>query len=409
MRRYKNLITLQPGGHMRTFLLLLLTLVSLGAMAAVPLPGSPERLTDWRWLARSPEGRRTTLSGKDKLEAYAGKYLLLEITGPGVLDHLILRDPDVTMTITVDDKPLWLGKVSALETPPATTPPLFPKPVFFSGASFYHLLAPIGCKSSLRILVDKADPWRYLSYRTFRDPAAVFPATADPNGAYAKGLQTAAQAWNVPTLPESFNAKADATARVVTAEVKIEAGKHTTALNLSGGGEITHLEFHLIPAFVGSLRELVVECYYDGATDPALRLPITDLIGLPHPWTQGRWDCTSGTLAAGIHYPWPEYLKPSGVISHQEATFYFNLPIPYANGLRIELVNRSARLMFHCGWPAAQVARSSDSRCGATRGWSRALSASRATSLPIPSPSTARRPSGITRGKTWPARRPAQR
>ncbi|MHB9026280.1 MAG: DUF2961 domain-containing protein [Armatimonadota bacterium] len=341
---------------MRTLLLLLLALVSLGVLAALPPPGSPERLTDWRWLARSPEGRQRVLSSKDKLEAYAGKFLLLEVTGPGVLDHLILRDANLTVSITADDRPLWQGKMSALATPPANSAPLFPLPVFFAAPSFYHLLAPIGFKASLRILVDKVDPWRYLSYRTFRDAAAIFPASADANGAYAQGLQAAAVAWKAPL--DLFNAQGDATRREVSANVVIPAAGRATAVNLTGSGEITRLEFHLIPALVGSLRELVVEFYYDGAKEPALRLPVTDLVGMPHPWTQGRWDQFSGTLAAGIRYPWQEYTPR---IMHHDAHFYFNLPIPYANGLRIELVNRSERMMFS-GTVRALVAQADDAK-----------------------------------------------
>lgn len=325
---------------MRVGLLTILALVVLaGQGAAISPPGSPERLTDWRWLARPPEGQRTTLFGTNKLEAYEGKFLLLATTNPVVLDHLILRNADLNLSITADDRLLWEGKVGALASPPTNRVPLFPPALVPAGASFYHVVAPIGARQSLRILVDKPDTWRYLSYRTFPDPSAITPATADPNGAYAKGLQVAATAWKEPG---GFRpADVDATSRVETAQVKIEAGTRVTALDLSGSGEITHLEFHMIPALIGSMRELVVEFYYDGAKDPALRLPITDLIGLPHPWTGGRWDVASGTLAAGILLP-----RQDGNGRHPDATFYFNLPVPFANGLRIDLVNRSAQRAF---------------------------------------------------------------
>ncbi|MHB9133370.1 MAG: DUF2961 domain-containing protein, partial [Armatimonadota bacterium] len=329
------------GDHMRIYLPILLTLLFTLQSFAVPLPpaGSPERLTDWRWLARTPEGRRVTLSGNDKLEALAGRYLLLEVTGPGVLDHLLLRDPDALLSISVDNRPLWEGKVGMLANPPAGTTPLFPTPVFSAGASFYHLLAPIGFRTSLRVLIDKPTPLRYLSYRTFTDPAQVMPADADPQSAYARGLQAAALAWKVPA--DTFNAIALAPAREVSVEITAGAGAHVPVLNLPGSGEITHLEFNLAPPLTGSLRNLLVELYYDGAREPALRLPITDLVGVPHPWPNGRWDQFNGTLAAGLHYPWADRN-----IRRPGATFYCNLPIPYARGLRLELVNRSETLAF---------------------------------------------------------------
>ena len=71
---------------------------------------------------------------------------------------------------------------------------------------------------------------------------------------------------------------------------------------LPGSGEITHLEFHMNPALTGSLRHVVVEFFYDGALEPSVRLPITDLAGVPHPWSEGRWDSYSGTLAGGLRW-----------------------------------------------------------------------------------------------------------
>ena len=55
------------------------------------------------------------------------------------------------------------------------------------------------------------------------------------------------------------------------------AGARATVLKLEGSGEITHLAFELIPPLTGSLRQVVVELYYDGAAAPSLRLPLTEL------------------------------------------------------------------------------------------------------------------------------------
>ncbi|MHB9131218.1 MAG: DUF2961 domain-containing protein [Armatimonadota bacterium] len=328
---------------MRSTVLAVLLLAALrGAMAALPLPGSPERLVDWRWLARAPEGQRTTLVGQDALVASAGKYLLLEVNGAGVLDHLILNDPTATLTITVDNSLLWRGTVNTLVNPPAGNTPLFPAPVVCSGANFFHLLAPVGFHTSLRILTDKLNPWRYVSYRTFREPVAVMPADATSTSAYAQGLQTAAADWNVPK--PGFHGTAVPPAHELSAAFTAGAGTNITALNISGGGEITHLEFQVIPPLTGSLRELVVELYYDGARAPSLRVPLTDLVGMPHPWTSGRWDTLAGTLAGGIRYPTH---AENYTVRLEHALYYCNLPIPFATGLRLDLVNRSTRLAFH--------------------------------------------------------------
>ena len=90
-----------------------------------------------------------------------------------------------------------------------------------------------------------------------------------------------------------------------------------------GSGELIHLEFHVSPALSGSLREVVVELRYDGAQEPAVRLPLPEFVGVPHPWINGRWQSYNGTLAAGLQYPWyvntPRFYFP-------EDTFHFNLP-----------------------------------------------------------------------------------
>ena len=324
------------------FLLTSLLLSAFGrASLAAPLPppGSPERLVDWRWLARAPQGKRVTLTGKEKLEAREGKFVLAAVEGPGVLDHLILRDPQAVLSIEVDGRPLWQGKVETLVTPPAGSTPLFPQPVFSAAPSFVHLLAPVGFHTSLRVLTDKEDLWRYVSYRTFANPAEVSVANPEPGGAYARGLQAVAAAWKVPM--DTFNAKADVPARARSADVTVGAGSRATALNLRESGEITHLEFHVVPALTGSLRELVIELYYDGAKEPSVRMPLTDFVGLPHPWPNGRWDMFNGTLAAGVHYPHQESGR-----NYRDVTYYSNLPMPFAGGLRVDLVNRSRKTAF---------------------------------------------------------------
>ena len=77
--------------------------------------------------------------------------------------------------------------------------------------------------------------------------------------------------------------------------------------------------------------------------EPAVRLPLPELVGVPHPWIVERWHKYNGTLAAGLQYPWyvstPRFYFP-------EDTFHFNLPVPFAKGLRLDLVNRSERMRF---------------------------------------------------------------
>lgn len=319
--------------------------------AASPLPGSASSLTDWRWMSRPPRGQRHTvghLPGQAELDSCDGGFALLDVRGPGVLDHVLLADGAATMTLWVDDQKLWIGAldpaISAAEAATADTAgpdaPLFPAPLVFSGGPLRHLIAPVGFAQSLRIVVDKPRLGYFLSYRTFPAQTPVLAASPDPRGRYANELRTAAEILrggvsfpdvvyrDVPRRRHAF---------------VLQAGERLTVLDAPGSGELVQLEIHINPALNGTLRNVVVELRYDGADEPAIRLPLPELVGLPHPWITHRWHRFNGTLAAGLRYPWavdkPRFYFP-------EDTFYFNLPAPFANGLRIDLVNRSDQMRF---------------------------------------------------------------
>ncbi|HEY3418803.1 MAG TPA: hypothetical protein VGM23_18160, partial [Armatimonadota bacterium] len=200
---------------------------------------------------------------------------------------------------------------------------------------------PIGFSGSLRILANKEILPHYISYRTFPKGTAVLPANANPTGEYQRKLRDAGEALKSDVnFPDSVYAK---TAKEQRQEIVLPAKGRVTAVRAYGSGEITHLEFHLDPALTGTLREVVAEFYYDGATEPTLRLPLPDLAGTPHPWLIQRWHRYNGTLAAGIRYPW--YIATPRTY-YPEDTFLFNFPLPFANGLRIDLVNRSEDMRF---------------------------------------------------------------
>ena len=141
----------------------------------------------------------------------------------------------------------------------------------------------------------------------------------------------------------AFIPKGSESPRTLSQDFVLQARSRATVLNLSGSGEITHLEWHFNPALQGTLREVVAEFFYNGAQEPSLRLPIVDLVGVPHPWTSGRWDAYYGDIAGGIVYPWyvnqPRFHYP-------ELTLHLNLPVPYGKGLRIDLHNRSKDIRF---------------------------------------------------------------
>ena len=317
-----------------------------------PTPGSAATLTDWRWLARPPVGQRHVISdawAKQKLPATDGGFLVLEAVGPGVLDHIWTTNRPGRLTIQVDGKPFWSGSLGEADQK-GDSLGIIPKPLVFAAAGQCHWLAPVGFARSLRIVCDKPEMERYVSYRTFPAGMPVVVADANPNGPYVRGLVEAATAWKRNGF--GLHEKVRDPDREVRQEFVLPVHRNVTALDVSGSGEVIAVEFHVNPALVGTLREVLVEAYYDGQSAPALRLPLTDLVGVPHPWPVGRWDTFNGDVAAGIRYPWhihrPRFYYP-------EVTFHLNLPMPFARGLRIELVNRSKTTRF-TGFTRAIVA-----------------------------------------------------
>jgi hypothetical protein len=309
------------------------------------VPGSPTALTDWRWLARAAQGRQVVVAdplGKQKLEAVEGGFRVLETAGPGLLEHLWTTRGDTVLSIEADGQPLWTGKLlAAAEPQPPNASALFTAPLVFSRAGMSHLLAPVGFRRSLRIVADTAEFPRYLSYRTFPEGTKVLPASPDPEGPYAQGLKSASELWNQGGY--GFASKAAKPERELTREFVLPTKDRACVMESRGSDELTRLEFHVSPPLVGTLRQVVAEFLYDGVKEPSLRLPLPDLVGVPHPWTVGRWDGYNGDLAGGIQYPWyvhqPRFHYP-------EVTFCLNLPVPYKRGLRIELVNRSESVRF---------------------------------------------------------------
>ena len=338
-------------------LLLLLTLRLLAEPGAancadaLPPSGSPARLTDWRWLARPPEGERRVvaqLPGQPKLPVCEGGFLLLDAPGPGVLDHLLIADGKAALALLVDGRQLWSGTmdhaIQAATGAKAETDgkhvPFFPAPLVFGGGPLRHLIAPVGFTQSLRVVTDNATVPHFLSYRTFAPGTKVWPASSDPQGPYARELQTVG---GILEAGVTFPSIAFPKAQEWKQEFVLRARSRETLLDRQGSGEIVHLEIHASPALSGSLREVVVELRYDGASEPAVRLPLPELVGVPHPWIVHRWHTYNGTLAAGLQYPWyvntPRFHFP-------EDTFHFNLPVPFVKGLRLELVNRSEKMRF---------------------------------------------------------------
>ena len=111
-----------------------------------PRPGDPAALLDWRWLARPLAGERRVSNdpwGKRRgsplwlpgaatqgraYQPADGGFVALDVTGPGVLDHLWAPvSAGTRLAIEVDGKPLWQGPFGLYVPPDRREAGLFPE------------------------------------------------------------------------------------------------------------------------------------------------------------------------------------------------------------------------------------------------------------------------------------------
>ena len=339
-----------------------LLLAAAGHGYEPPSPGDPAALLDWRWLARPHVGQRRLSNdpwGKRKLEPTEGGFVALDVPGPGVLDHLWWpASAGIAPVIEADGRRLRQKPQDFV-----------PEPLCFAGGGMQHVVAPIAFERSLRLIVSKRSFAHFASYRVFPKGTPVVLADGD-------ALKRAAESW----ARGGFRLHEDKPA--VERPFVLPARGRSIAFEQKGSGEVVALEFHMNPALTGTLREVVAEFTYDGAAIPSLRMPLPDLAGVPHPWPTGRWDRYNGDLAAGLRYPW--YLN-SPRVHFPAATVHFNLPIPFAGGLRIELVNRSSLTQFvgHTRAAVLPLAEAEAGRCGRLCG-TRLIAALRPAAEPQP-------------------------
>jgi D-arabinan exo alpha-(1,3)/(1,5)-arabinofuranosidase (non-reducing end) len=103
----------------------------------------------------------------------------------------------------------------------------------------------------------------------------------------------------------------------------LQPGERVVLADLDGPGVIRHLWLTFLPARPERMRGLVLEVFYDDATDPSVSVPCLDFFGLPH----GR--------PVAYH---------SALTTAQEGRgFNSYIPMPFRRHVRVELVNGADR------------------------------------------------------------------
>jgi len=106
--------------------------------------------------------------------------------------------------------------------------------------------------------------------RSWLDPAHVDP-----------GLDCRAVTFENPSGERGAGGQACA-GRKGAPSRRLAAGERVVLADLAGPGRVRHVWMTFPPAPPEVMRSLVLEAFYDGATEPSLSLPCLDFFGLPH-------------------------------------------------------------------------------------------------------------------------------
>lgn len=104
---------------------------------------------------------------------------------------------------------------------------------------------------------------------------------------------------------------------------RIDVGERCTLADIEGPGVVRHVWMTFPPAPPEVMRGLYLEVFYDGMREPSVSVPCLDFFGLPH----GRPVAYASMLTT----------------AQEGRGFNAFFPMPFARGLRVELVNASAR------------------------------------------------------------------
>src|SRR4051794_28373554 len=106
---------------------------------------------------------------------------------------------------------------------------------------------------------------------------------------------------------------------------RIRRGERVVLADIEGSGVIRHIWMTFMPGPPEQMRGAVLEVFYDGADEPSVSVPCLDLFGVAH----GRPVAYSSALTA----------------MQEGSGFSSWIPMPFRQGVRIELLNASNRTM----------------------------------------------------------------
>jgi len=144
------------------------------------------------------------------------------------------------------------------------------------------------------------------------------PAHIDPS------LDSRAATFENPTGARGAGGRAHGGRKGAPSQ-RIRRGERVVLADIEGSGVIRHIWMTFMPAPPEQMRGAVLEVFYDGADEPSVSVPCLDFFGVAH----GR--------------PVP---YASALTAMQEGSGFSSwIPMPFRQGVRIELLNASNRTM----------------------------------------------------------------
>lgn len=104
---------------------------------------------------------------------------------------------------------------------------------------------------------------------------------------------------------------------------RLAAGETVMLAELAGPGTVRHVWMTFPPAPPEVMRAMWMEVFYDGAIEPSVSVPCLDFFGMPH----GRPVAYASALTS----------------AHEGRGFNAYFPMPFREGVRVEITNGSAR------------------------------------------------------------------
>jgi hypothetical protein len=104
---------------------------------------------------------------------------------------------------------------------------------------------------------------------------------------------------------------------------QLEPGERVVLADIEGTGVIRHFWMTFLPGRPERMRSLYLEVFYDGADEPSISVPCLDFFGVPH----GRPVAYHSALTS----------------ANEGRGFNSYVPMPFRNGVRVELVNAAPR------------------------------------------------------------------